>query len=272
MKAQHGFYAVLFLLCGYFLLIPTYSFAQENTTRYQVAFVLDNDVLNVRSGAGVSNGIVWELPPDAGDIFITGSGQIVDGSLWVPIRQYNQIGWVNSRYLTETLSPKVFCRDARAIALLLNLKTAVERHDGALLASLVNQERGLLLRLNRWNTEVQLTSEEVFSLFTDPTVRNWGSGQGSGLPIDGTAQNILLPLLDGDLLPDDLLSCNQALGGGTTGLLSLPDGYEGINFYSIYRTAPNDENTFDWGAWAVGIEYWNGIPYISFLVHYEWEI
>lgn len=268
MKNRHVFYPLLLCL----VLLVTFSYAQ-NSTAYRVAFVTERDVLNVRTGAGVSNDIAWTLPPDATNVFITGAPQWIEGSMWVPIQQNNQTGWVNRYFLTEQVAPKTFCRDAAAFEVVMNLKTAVEQRDSTKLRALIAQGRGLLVRLHRWNTEVQFTPDEVANFFADPTVRNWGVGQGSGDPIDGTVAEILLPKLDRDLLPDDLLSCNKVSGGATTGLLTLPDGYEAVNFYSVYRTAPIDEgNEFDWGTWIVGIEYWDGRPYLSFLVHYVWEI
>jgi hypothetical protein len=56
-------------------------------------------------------------------------------------------------------------------------------------------------------------------------------------------------------------------------LVQVPPEYIGFNYYSVYRTAVDDEdNPFDWGSWVIGIEYWDGLPYLVYLIHYEWEI
>lgn len=270
-RALNSFLLVLMLLTALDIASRT-SFAQDNHVVYRVAFVTEDDVLNVRTGPGVDNDIIGTLPPDEAGITITGPAVQVGQSLWVPIHHSSLAGWVNRGFLTEQVVSREFCRDVRVFALIANLKTAVEERDGAVLSALIRPERGLRVRLNRWNTEVHLSADEVANLFTDSTVRGWGSGQGSGLPIEGTAVDVLLPLIERDLLPDRLLACDQVLGGPTTGLLILPPEYNAIHFYSIYRPASVAQNEFDWGAWAVGIEYWYDQPYLSYLVHYVWEI
>jgi hypothetical protein len=39
----------------------------------------------------------------------------------------------------------------------------------------------------------------------------------------------------------------------------------------MYRPAPADQE-LDWGTWVVGIERWQERYFVSFLVHFEWEI
>ena len=51
----------------------------------------------------------------------------------------------------------------------------------------------------------------------------------------------------------------------------LPDGYEPINFYSSFW--PGTEGySMDWGFWVVGVERWQDEYFISYLVHFAWEI
>jgi hypothetical protein len=51
----------------------------------------------------------------------------------------------------------------------------------------------------------------------------------------------------------------------------LPDGYQNVQYFSYFRPA-GDEIGFDWGTWVVGIESWQSKIYLSYLVHYNWEI
>ncbi|MCA9979043.1 MAG: hypothetical protein KC413_24950, partial [Anaerolineales bacterium] len=67
------------------------------------------------------------------------------------------------------------------------------------------------------------------------------------------------------------MRCNDILAGPTAGFVQLPEGYDALNYYSLYRPAA-DESGFDWGTWVVGVERWNGRYYLSYLVHFEWEI
>lgn len=73
---------------------------------YQVVDVADDDILNIRSAAGVQNPVVGTIPPYGSGVRITGSGVAVPGSdsPWVPV-EYNGItGWVNSHYLASQLA------------------------------------------------------------------------------------------------------------------------------------------------------------------------
>ena len=87
----------------------------------------------------------------------------------------------------------------------------------------------------------------------------------------GSFAKVILPMLQKDLLGASETACNEILSGATAGLVQLPEGYEALNFYSLYRPA-TDEIEFDWGTWVVGIEQWNGRYYLGYLVHFAWEI
>ncbi|MCB8991916.1 MAG: SH3 domain-containing protein, partial [Ardenticatenaceae bacterium] len=121
---------------------------------YRVAFVTSDDTLNVRSGPGVDFDIVGEYAPQAGDLQITGSGQEVSGSTWVPVTDGRVTGWVNGRFLTADMPTTDFCEDDAVTTLLAELATAVTNRDNDKLAQLINPERGLRLRVNWWNPEV----------------------------------------------------------------------------------------------------------------------
>lgn len=75
--------------------------AQERA--YRVVGVAANDVLNIRSGAGVSHGIVGIFPPDARNVRITGRIRTLgSGAVWVEVRAAglpDSVGWVNGRFL-----------------------------------------------------------------------------------------------------------------------------------------------------------------------------
>ncbi|MEZ4518210.1 MAG: hypothetical protein R3C44_15775 [Chloroflexota bacterium] len=240
---------------------------------YQVAFVELGDTLNVRSGPGVDYPVVAELQPDATDLAVDDSGQsLVAGSLWVWVEGDDAAGYVNSRFLTESVSGAEFCPDPTVAAILRDLQTAVENRDGRLLAGLVHPDRGLRLRHSWWNNEVLVQGNEVAGLFTDDTVYDWGTADGSGLPITGTVADTLLPLLERDLLDATESACNEVRHGPTAGMTIVPEAYEAVPFVSLYRAPGPQDLEFDWGSWAVGIERWEGQYYLSYLVHYAYEI
>lgn len=241
---------------------------------YRVAFVAANDTLNVRRRADSEAAVVGQLPPDATGISIVGEGQAVrGGGLWLPVETTAGSGYVNSRFLTEEIDRATFCADPAVADLLARLQTAIATEDAKLLAELVHPTRGLRLRLNWWNEEVIVREEEIDDIFRDRErdAVNWGTNEGSGETIRGTFSDVMLPFLTKDLLGATQWACDELLYGPTAGLMTLPEGYGAVHFYSAHRPAPATQE-FDWGTWAVGVERWQGRYYISYLVHYRYEI
>jgi hypothetical protein len=66
----------------------------------RVIGVESNDILNIRSGPGVTYDIVGTIPYDGMGIQVMGSSKYVDQSHWIPIIYDGINGWVNSRYIT----------------------------------------------------------------------------------------------------------------------------------------------------------------------------
>lgn len=249
--------------------VPTVDIDTE--LDYRVIHVDENDILNVRSGPGVSNGIVADLTPGQTGVRVVGFGQEVNDSLWVPINVNNVSGWVNSRFLTENIPGDVFCADPEARALLDELTTAIENRDGNLLAEISDPSRGLRFR-RYWQTEgVRFEQQQINNVFNLTQSYFWGVADGSGEDINGSFSEVMLPLLDRDLVDSTQVGCDEILHGGTAGFVQLPFRYEGANYYSMYRPAPAD-NEFDWGSWVVGIERWQEQYFVSFLIHFQWEI
>ncbi|MBK9049500.1 MAG: hypothetical protein IPL78_00870 [Chloroflexi bacterium] len=248
---------------------PT-PFVPDDQTEFTVVYVSSDDVLNVRSGPGVGNGVVAELAPNATDITITGEGEMVEGSLWVPIAAGDAAGWVNSVYLTEAVTGDEFCQDEDAAALITALKSAIDSRNGPALAGLVHPYRGLIVHRHWWNPAINIPAETVADVFTDTASYYWGTEDGSGFDINGSFSEVVLPLLDNDLGLGTEIACNEILAGATAGLIRLPDGYDQINYFSVYRPAVDIE--FDWGSWVVGVEKVAGQYVVSYLVHFAWEI
>jgi hypothetical protein len=244
----------------------------EDAERHQVIFVAADDVLNVRTGPGVANPVAGALEPDTGDIVVTGPGEEVAGSLWVPVVAGSVSGWVNSQFLTESVDAAAFCSDPAVPELLAAFQTAVADRDGEALARLVHPEHGLRIHRHWWNPQVRLEQDEVAVLFTGNQSYDWGVADGTGDEMRGPFSRYIFPLLERNLLPATETGCNEILHGSTAGLVQLPEGYEAANFVTFYRPAEEGVIEFDWGSWVVGIERWQGDYYLSFLVHFEWEI
>ncbi len=251
--------------------VPTVG-AETPEPGYRVVYVMDDDVLNVRDGAGVEHDIIGALAPRQGAVAITGPGTMVAGSRWVPIEAGDTRGWVNSHFLTSPIDSETFCRESDFMAIVDRLEEAIARRDGPALAALIQPERSLRLHMSWWNPAVRVDREAARTLFTSSDIYDWGIEDGSGRPIRGSFATVMLPLLDRNLLGASETACNEILNGGSAGFIRLPEGYDGVNYYSHYRPAAAADNTLDWGTWVVGIESWQGRYSLAFLVLYRWEI
>ena len=85
---------------------PQGSLFKDHTAHqhmYRVVGLAANDVLNIRSGAGVSHSIVGMFPPQARNLQITGRTRTLNGgAVWVEVRSGmlpGGVGWVNGRFL-----------------------------------------------------------------------------------------------------------------------------------------------------------------------------
>lgn len=239
---------------------------------YRVAFVADDDTLNVRNQPNTNADIVARLSPDAGGIeVIDDEGQTFRGSVWLPIETAEGEGWVNSRFLTESVSREAFCADPAVSELISQFERAVAEQDGRALRGLIHPDRGLRLRLNWWNEEVVVAWDDAQGLFRAQQRYDWGTEEGSGEAIRGSFRDVVLPRLERDLLGASEWGCDEGLFGGTAGLTVLPEGYDAVRYFSVHRPAPAEQE-FDWGTWLIGVERWEGNYYLSYLVHYRWEI
>jgi len=170
-----------------------------------------------------------------------------------------------------TISNEAFCGDAEVVALLDGLETAVSNQNNAALAQLIHPERGLRVRRHWWNPELLFRGNEATNLFSSSIRHEWGVADGSGNPIVGSFSEMVHPLLQDHLQNGTQTACNTILHGGTAGLVKMPDAYP-QQFYSTYFVGTEEYGNLDWGSWVVGIEQWQGRYYLSYLVHFEWEI
>jgi uncharacterized protein YgiM (DUF1202 family) len=251
---------------------PTATATQTQTALigpYAVTLVAQNDVLNIRSGPGVSNPVIGSFARDAVNVMRTGPSQQADGAEWVEVLLPDGInkGWVNFKYLTEQVSRETFCADTRVASLIGQLKQAMTTPNGALLGSLVSPKHGL--NMNYWPSSetVNYTSAGVQSVFTDPQVINWGSGGGSGITDTGTFAQIVQPQMVDVFNSAYELNCDAlSYGQSYTNVVGYTN--TNIRYYSVVKPPTN---VMDWKVWLIRIEYVNGSPYLFGAVHYVHE-
>lgn len=173
-------------------------------------------------------------------------------------------------YLTsvpENFSPD-FCQDTRALQLLSDLKTAIQTRDGKLLASIANPKTGVGVRFIR-DGNVITYFDNVKFVFETTYEADWGLGAGSGLPVKGSFQEIVLPSLELLFASNPAVTCNELKVGGATYVPEWP--YRGMDFYSIYFPGTDEFGGMDWETWAVGMAREEGKPMLAALVHFAWE-
>jgi len=237
-----------------------------------VILVAQNDVLNVRKGAGVNYAIVDRLDPHAVNITLVGKEKMVNGSRWVKIRRSaGGVGWVNARYLTETVTPAEFCADAKVTTLLANFKTALTKQDGALLAALVSPAHGLNVTYLRTGKTITYTPALARWVFTSTYAANWGTHPASGLEVKGSFHQEVLPkILDVVSNPNTSATCNNPATGPKNYQFYWPFQYGNINYYALLKPGTPGVD-LDWRTWLVGVEYVNGQPYLFSLLQLFWE-
>lgn len=244
---------------------------------YAVAFVGAEGLLNMRAEPGMGSAIVQVLGPETVDLEPTGQRQDTDGMLWLEFRrEEGSTGWVSALYLTEQVSSEYFCGDERVQSLLDRFVKAVNDQDGPELARLVSPAHGLTIHHNLWNPGVNFSSADVLvNLFGSTFDYNWGLQESSGLEIIGPFKEHILPKLQDVTGQQHQRRCNILLKdlatGPSAGMVAWPVEYAHLNYFALYRQAPLSQE-LDWRTWAVGIEYYEGRPYLAVLIQFSWEI
>jgi hypothetical protein len=228
-----------------------------------------SDMLNIRSGAGVSNPVIGSFARNATNVMRTGPVQQVDGAEWVEVLLPNggDKGWVNSYYLTEYVTHETFCADTRISVITGQLKQAVNQSDGNLFASIVSPLHGANIDFWRNGTTVNYTPLTAQSIFTNAQVIDWGYG-ASGIHDTGTFAQIVQPDMAVVLNSDYKLFCDDSSYAGA--LYLEPWGYTNIHYYAVLKP-PTPGIDVDWKIWLVGFEYVNSTPSLFGAVHYIWE-
>ena len=241
-----------------------------------VVFLEDGQPLNLYSAPGSENQVVSTLSSHGSGITHTENYQEVEGNLWLELNIPNGgTAWADTSYLTTQVSSEKFCADQRLNGLISQMVEAIQQRDEEKLASLTSPVHGLSIRHEWWNPELRIKSrDQMLKLFSDDTSYNWGIQDGSGLPLQGSFSQVVLPGLD-DGLQGYTQFCNtleQGLAAGfTTGFVKWPFEYQNFNYVSLYRAAPPGDE-LNWRTWSIGIEYIGEEPYVVVMVQYHWEI
>lgn len=252
--------------------VPIATPTSAASVPYAVVMVDGNDVLNIRSGPGVSYPVIASFPYNATDVMRTGPSNTVSGATWVEVQKPGGgTGWVNFYYLTEQVTPDAFCADSRVTVLLEQFRQAVIASDGQTLAPLISAKHGLNVHYVVYtNNVVHFDPDQIVSLFTSTTSYNWGPGPGGGPDVVGTFSSAIQPKLV-DVLnhPQYQAFCQELRTPGMSPEMAWPARYVNYRYYTLYRPASPD--SLDWRAWTLAMEYVNGQPKITAMIQYQWE-
>lgn len=245
----------------------------EPSGRYAVVGIPEGDVLILRSLAGISGGVVDEIAYDARGITATGNVTNLGSSIWMEIQtSEGSRGWVNSLKLTEDVSQDQFCQDARALLILDQALHSIQQQDGNLLSQIVNPRRGLIIRHDWWNPELIIPINSVPEIYTDLAEMDWGLLSGGEFKIQGSFKDIILPMLEDTVLNAPVPECASLPIGMTSRPALWPTEYTTLNYFTIHRPSPEGGNDFDWRTWAFGIEYIDGQPFLTSLIHFHGDV
>ncbi len=240
---------------------------------YSVAWVPELEPLVVRQPAGITSMAVTNLAFDQRGLTVTGNTTQMGSSTWVEINlPEGGKGWVKDWNLTEDVLGSSFCADPRIPELANQFILAIKARDGGKLSDLASPKRGLIIRHDWWNPEVNVGFSSVPSLFLDPSPLAWGVNRDSELAIEGTFREVILPQLEDVFSVAPEFHCGE-LGLGSTAQDAIwPSDYSNMNYISFHRAAPDPGSQLNWRTWALGIEYIGGEPYLALLIQYRGEI
>jgi uncharacterized protein YraI len=245
---------------------------------YTVVNVASDDVLNVRANAGVAHPIVGTIPPHGMGVEVSGAGEQVDGSLWVPVEYRGITGWVNSNYLAYQVGWVDETVAAQAAGIIMALKD----RNLETLSRLVHPDKGVrfspytYVRVEPGSPEgadLVFSSAHIANFFTDRTIYNWGRFDGSGEPINLIFERYFARFIyDADFARPHAVGYDEVIGRGNT-INNTAEVYP--NAITIEYHFEGFDPTlagFDWRSLRLVLEEKEGAWYLVGIVHDEWTI
>ena len=239
---------------------------------YGVILIAPGDVLSIHTGAGAGYPISGSFPSTATNVMRTGQSSMVGSDLWVQVQnQGGGIGWVNSKFLTEYATSTSFCGDSRVNTMLTNFGTAISTTNGELLSALVSPAHGMTVYLWRNGIPHTFKPSDARWVFNSTYSHNWGTAPASGLDTRGSFHEKVLPWLQ-EVFNNagKTLTCNSLGSAAQYGTNPWPLEYTNFNFYTVYKPGTPGID-LDFRYWLVGVEYYQGQPFVFALIHFAWE-
>ncbi|MGB9586185.1 MAG: hypothetical protein ACPL3P_02400 [Anaerolineales bacterium] len=254
--------------------VPTATPFPDFGRAVSAVFLKDNQPLEVYENPEVNSNPRLQLSPQASGLKTTGKEQWVNNAIWIEIEDLQGgRGWVNSGYLTQTISPNDFCQDPAAKQVLDKLLQAINDQDGNALMNLTSKIHGLHIRYQWQNEEVVIPySDKLAEIFTSQESYVWGYDRTQNKNVQGSFIEVIVPSIK-LVTGDGVKLCNTLEQGiaadWSNGYIEWPPEYINLNYYALYHQAP-EEDALNWRTWAFGMEKINEEYYITTLVQYKW--
>ncbi len=239
---------------------------------YGVIQIAPGEVLSIHTGAGAGYPITGSFPSTAVNVVRTGPSSMVGSDLWVQVQDPGGgTGWVNSKFLTEYAASTDFCSDSKVTTMLANFGTALTTSNGELLSALVSPAHGMTVYLWRNGIPHTFKPSDARWVFDSTYSHNWGSAPASGLDTRGSFHEKVLPWLQ-EVFSNagKTLTCNSLGTAAQYGTNPWPLEYTNVNFYTVYKPGTPGID-LDFRYWLVGVEYYQGQPFVFALIHFAWE-
>lgn len=240
-----------------------------------VVFVSDQQSVAVLANPNDATSEISQLEANQANIPISGNYQIEGDRLWVEIQlPQGAIGWVDAQYITTTYPADQFCSNPQVQGLAYSILEMFKQKDGTRLSRLISPIHGLRVRTQWSNPEIFLGNhQDISQIFSDTTTYVFGTNRLTQAPIQGTFMETIYPMLL-DIQEGGIETCNTLQQGlaadWVSGFIQWPFEYANLNYLALFRPAP-PEDELNWRMWAFGIEFLNQSPYLTVIVHYQWD-
>ncbi|MBT8213624.1 MAG: hypothetical protein KJP12_00240, partial [Acidimicrobiia bacterium] len=235
-----------------------------------VVLVRHDDVLNVRTGAGVDNPVIGALDPQTRGVPLTGPTTAVGSSRWVEIDTPMGAGWVNSYYLITEVPDNEYLADAAVDDLIDALASAFVFGDGL---EDITSSRGLVI--DYFGFRHRFSPAEVADLTRSTATRKWGSNAAdiSEVPERTFTEAVGDPFIGIYTDDDRQVAYDQVIPGGNGNLpeFIVPDDLKAAHFVAFKDPGDNpDFGGLDWYAWYVYVVYEDGEPKVLAMSNDAW--
>lgn len=238
---------------------------------YGVILIVSGDVLNIRSGPGVTYPVTASFSSTATNVMRTGPSSNVGDAFWVEVtKPAGGTGWVNAEFLTEYVAPATFCGLTSVNTLITNLDTALTTRNGVSLSALTSPAHGMTIYLWRYGNGITFMPDDARWVFDSTFSHNWGAAPASGLDSIGSFQVEVLPKLQEVFNASYTLTCNSLGTAPSYGGEPWPALFTNVNFYTVWK-AGTPGTDIDFRFFLVGVEFVGGQPYVFSLIHFAWE-